>query len=293
MRIVHLSDLHAVCRPRLGELRPDKRLLGTFNHYLRRAREHDWTRVQRAVARTQLLTPDLVLITGDLATTSQPAEFAQALATLAPLVADTRFELLYVPGNHDHYVARAAGYAALCAAFHTLNRGRWQLADLPLVHDVSGLRLVLVNQARPGRLYLSDGALAPPASATLAAHFADPQFKQKQRRVGLVAHFPLADALGQPLGRRRGCQGDAVLQQAFKQGVIDLAFCGHIHHPFVRWEAHGSVECCAGSVTHSGVFSLLDYDPASGRLEHQWIDVDSADTPAAPPLNPLPLLQEG
>ena len=59
-----------------------------------------------------------------------------------------------------------------------------------------------------------------------------------------------------------------------------MAFCGHIHKPFVRWESAGSVELCAGSLTISGLFNRIEYDLRANRLAHEWIDVD-LDTPAA------------
>lgn len=276
MRIVHFSDIHAFQPP--SGVRPwlDKRLLGTFNHVFRRRRHHDWSRLERAVARIRLLRPDLVLLTGDISTISNPREFEQSLEALDPLVQDSGLELIYVPGNHDHYTHCAASVAALHRAFGILNRQRWSIDDLPVMHNVGFLRLIMVNQACPAPPWGSWGRLSPAAVTRLRTMLADRHLRDDHHRVALVQHFPLFNRHGLPERSRRACHDNEVLVEAFKDGRIDLAFCGHIHQPYVRWESHGSAEFCGGSLTNTGLFNLIEFDPKTNRIAHEWVDVDRA-----------------
>ena len=137
-----------------------------FNHLVRRARKHRWELAVAAAEKIPALNPDVVVCSGDLATISAPREFEQAVQTLLPLVDDTSFELLYVPGNHDYYTHDPVCVEHLRQAFHTMNRGRWQLGELPLAHTFEGVEFVLVNEARPEPPY-SSGIRIPsrPSSA--------------------------------------------------------------------------------------------------------------------------------
>ena len=70
MRIVHFSDIHAHNPVPNWRCAFDKRLLGTLNFYLRRARWYQWQRVAEAVQQIRMLCPDVVICTGDYTTIS-------------------------------------------------------------------------------------------------------------------------------------------------------------------------------------------------------------------------------
>jgi len=290
MRIIHFSDVHAG-----GWLRDwtglfDKRLLGTANHLLRRARHHRWARLDAAVRQIRLLNPDVVLCTGDITSLSEPAEFRQAAAALEPLVCDRRFEFIYVPGNHDCYVPSRRLRQALADHFYQLNRHRWTLSALPAALDCKGLRLLALNEATPGPLIGSFGRLSSDSAAWLRRELGDAQQAPPAGPpLALVHHYPLRDASGRPLGWRRSCHGAEDLGQAWDAGRLRFSFCGHIHSPFIRCDGGDRVEICAGSLTHFGVFSLVDYEPATGTMQHRWVTVDD-DGPSAivPMANALP-----
>ncbi len=274
MRIVHFSDIHAGgC---VKDLRGifDKRLLGTLNHFLRRRHKHVWGRVERAVTLIKQLNPDIVVCTGDLTTLGEPSEFEQAFEALAPLAADKRFELLYVPGNHDCYVPRKECQQSLRQMFHMLNRERWTLDELPLSFAFQQARFLLVNQAVPAPLYASWGQITRRTETWIGEHFA-----AGDGRDILVSHYPLFDPDGYRLSWRRRCKNSECLENAYRNGRIRLALCGHIHTPFVREESDGTMEICAGSLTFAGKLNSVDFSPQTGNLSQRWIDVPDHDEP--------------
>lgn len=269
MRIIHFSDIHAV--PRLGSVSSyfDKRLLGYFNYRLRRRAHMDWNHVQRFVQRVKTLEPDLVICTGDMTTLGEPREFDLAKQALAPLVEDDSFDFLYVPGNHDAYVKRKASQASLHQAFKWFNRDRWRLDQLPLVHTCGELKFLLLNQGSPAPLWGSYGTLDERTRQWLDKHL--PSLFEEPHQIVLISHFPLFDENGKALHWRRACRHVGPLQEALRNGQIALALCGHIHRPFTREEPEGGLELCAGSLTQSGTFALIEYEAASETFQSSWL----------------------
>lgn len=287
MRIVHFSDIHAHTPFPGWRGLGDKRLLGTLNFYLRRARSHDWPSVAEAVHQIRLLGPDLVIYTGDLTTISDPAEFAQACEALQPLADDRRFEFLCIPGNHDRYIPGDEVRQCLAASFRRLNRDRWELADLPLCHEFRRARFLLVDESCPAPFYGSWGQLDERTRNWLAAQLPAGPGRSPQPAV-LVGHFPLLDARGRPLSARRNCRGSEEPRAALRDGRLRLSLCGHIHHPFVRREASGSLEFCAGSLPQCGGFYVIDFDVANNCLDWRWVPVTSCrQAPPAPEVTGL------
>ncbi|MCJ8332050.1 MAG: metallophosphoesterase [Lentisphaeria bacterium] len=246
----------------------DKRLLGTANHILRRHRTHHWERVAKAVDRIQYLNPDLVVCTGDFTTLSEDQEFDQALDALAPLINNSSFEFLFVPGNHDHYVKSAKITKKLSDSCYTLSRERWKLNDYPQMIQYKGVNFLLFNQARPAPFYASYGELDPDMKNWMGRTVKDEKFI-------LINHYPLYDANGISLSWRRRCINNEFLQTAFNDAQIPIAFCGHIHHEYSRTGPNNHLEICSGSLTHTGIMSLVDYLPEENTIRHEWIDIDT------------------
>jgi 3',5'-cyclic AMP phosphodiesterase CpdA len=270
MRIVHFSDIHAG-----GPIDHisgffDKRILGTLNFYARRRHKHDWSLMGPAIERIQALEPDVVICTGDLASTSSPHEFDLAVAALRPLIDDTSFDLFCVPGNHDRYVANRRCAAAFDAAFTAVNRGRWGGADLPAKVVVDGLRMIFVDHAVPVGWRVSNGRVSDAAAAWLKAELAtdDPAIKATL----LANHYPIHKADGADLAHRRSCHNNEAVREAYADGRIDVVLCGHIHTPFARHDGEAA-EYCGGSLTFARKLNILDYDAAAGTFDQQWIDV--------------------
>jgi 3',5'-cyclic AMP phosphodiesterase CpdA len=283
MRIVHLSDIHVGRLPRSPRALFDKRVLGAANYLLRRARQFHLEYLRRACADIGRLKPELVVCTGDITCIGTPEEHEAACALLEPLCSAGAHRFLYLPGNHDAYVGAADCRAALARSFQRLNRGRWELDDLPLEWQVSGLRLLLLNGARPVSCFLSSGALAPATLAWLSRRLALPR-EDGECRVA-VCHFPLRGATGKALGRRRRLEGADAVWQHVDEGRLDLVLSGHVHAPFARWDADGRGEVCAGSLTLHGSYSVLDWTPGTRRFRQFFVDVTASREPELPAID--------
>lgn len=277
MRIVHMSDLHVARFSRSPRAYCDKRLLGTTNHLLRRARNIHPEYWDRAMDRIARLRPELVVCTGDITCVGSPEEYAAALALLEPLRQQYGERFLFLPGNHDAYVAAPECRAALAHAFHRLNHERWQLAEMPLEWRHGGLTFLLLDAARPVGCLLSSG-VAPPAALTwLSDRLARPRAEGECRV--LLCHFPLRGADGRPLARRRRMEGADVVLEHLRQGRLDVVLSGHIHEPFARWRTDGCGEVCAGSLMLRGCFSVLDWTPGTRRFRQFFVDVSAPADP--------------
>ena len=80
MLIAHLSDLHVLAKGKLAYGRVDTAPM-----------------VERAIAHVKNLSPDVVVITGDLVHNVEPAEYAK----LKQLLSSLTIPLYLLPGNHD------------------------------------------------------------------------------------------------------------------------------------------------------------------------------------------------
>ncbi len=280
MRIVHLSDLHVGRLPKSPGALFDKRLLGAANQLLRRARHVHPEYLQRAGEEIARLKPELVVCTGDITCIGSPEEYEAACALLQPLYSATGHHFLFLPGNHDAYVGAAPCRAALADAFQRLNGGRWGLDELPLEWQLSGLRFLLLDGARPVSCLLSSGSLSAATLDWLARRLALPR-EESECRVA-VCHFPLRGRGGEALNWRRRLAGADEVWQHLQEGRLDLVLSGHVHVPFARWDAAGRGEVCAGSLTMAGCFSVLDWTPGTRRFRQFFVDVTTPREPELP-----------
>jgi 3',5'-cyclic AMP phosphodiesterase CpdA len=271
MRIAHISDIHVGCWTRDWTAFFDKRLLGQLNYYLRRRPAFRPEYLQRAVVRIAEIKPDLVVCTGDLTCVGSEEEFTAALSALNPLVDLPDCDLIYVPGNHDAYVWNVACEQSLDLAFRRLNRGRWGRQQLPQVLAYGDLRVFVLDECLPTNCLMSSGRLTPQAREGFEAWTS--RVRQPGERRMMVGHFPIRDGACMPLAYRRRLFGADTVWQAMRASRVDVRLCGHVHTPFIRRDAGGTMEICAGSLTATGVFGLLEYTPRDGAFSHSWVSV--------------------
>lgn len=269
-RIIHFSDIH-FGRPDFS-LRAlfDKRLLGNLNYLARRRGKLDEGCVDALLARCRELSPDLVVCSGDITCVGTPKEFAVGIEKLTPFRDLAGSAFCYVPGNHDAYVRDRSCQEALREACARLNPGLADPhAEFAILEDLPGCAAAMMNQARPVGCLLSSGRISEGAGCQAAA------WLERISRAGtgqpriLIGHFPLRHADGSPLAWRRRLRGAAWLAGMIDADRLDLYLCGHIHTPYVRISAHGGVECCAGSLTQSRQFAVIEID-AGGRINHRF-----------------------
>lgn len=271
MRIVHFSDIHVGRWTRDVSALFDKRLLGMANFLLRRRAQVNEPLIHLAVARIRGLSPDVVVCTGDLTCVGAPEEFAAARRLLQPLREDPAFEFFAVPGNHDAYVANPACVNARRETFEALNEDSVNLDDFPVEIRRGGVVLLFVQEAAPRGPLASSGELSAFSRQWLREQSDKPR-GPAQRRIA-VGHFPVRDASGAPLPRRRRLIGADTLAGLLDAGRIDAALCGHVHTPFRRDMPSGSFEVCAGALSIFGKLNVIDYCPDCGELVQHWEDV--------------------
>jgi DNA repair exonuclease SbcCD nuclease subunit len=277
VRIVHFSDVHF---GRFGfsfRALLDKRLLGMVNFMLNRRGTVDEDALPRLVKRMGQLDPDLVVCSGDITCVGTPAEFAAATQALSPLSANPRWRFVYVPGNHDAYVAAKACRRAMEQAEQALNPGQEDAGAPFRAFQLGGVNVALVKQAHPTNIFLSTGAMGREASARLKEWCAAKGPGRSAPKL-LVGHFPTSNAEGAPLGWRRQLNGAATVARELDEGNIGLYLCGHIHSPFLRKFPSGAIQCCSGSLTIKGSFAVIDMEP-DGNVVHRWGNVGGPEAP--------------
>jgi 3',5'-cyclic AMP phosphodiesterase CpdA len=234
--LAHLSDPHLgpIPTPRLAEL-VNKRGLGLINWYRKRHRHHRGDVLDAIVADMKAHAPGHIAVTGDLVNISLPAEFARAARWLGDLGAPQ--DVTLVPGNHDAYIARAAGFAALHWGDYMRGdpnppplRGEGSEGVFPFVRRRGPLAIVALTTSVPTGPFMATGRLGERQLArlaeTLAALSREPVF-----RVVLIHHPPIPNR-GHYM--KRLIDGPKLRALLAKHGA-ELLLYGHNHEQQLMW----------------------------------------------------------
>lgn len=222
LRIVHLSDVHIwrlTFNPaNLG----NKRLFGVASLMTRRARKFRLERLAEVVDRVVALRPDHVLITGDLTTTSLPAEFQEAREALALLLTDPG-RATVIPGNHDRYTPDSVR-----GRFFEQTFGPFAGAgEYPWVRRLDSSTAILALD--PTRAAWTARGLLPENQLTAARRLWEVQRETVDRWI-IACHYPL-DA---PPEFRAELRSKRLLNAEEVAGWLatigpHLYCCGHVH----------------------------------------------------------------
>ena len=179
--------------------------------------------LQKAIEEINTLSPDVVLVTGDLTEEGLKTEFQMAAKYLKKIKSD---KIIYVSGNHDY---RSTGYL--------LFRQYFPFSQLTQIDDTV---IAVVSSARPDR---DDGEVGHRQNLwlenTLSKH------QDKMKIVAIHHHvIPVPDT-----GADQITVIDAgdILRSLTKSNV-DLVLCGHRHRPW-RWQIEKMKVIHAGSVS--------------------------------------------
>ena len=266
MRLAHFSDIHVTHFPLAGQFAL-KRLLAVGSYTVARRGAHfagSDERIAALLADVDGQQVDHAICTGDVTGVSTEAEFAQVAAVFGPERLRQPLRFTVIPGNHDRYVASAAGgfekhFGALC------NGGRF-----PLVKELPGeVTLVCVDAALPTNLIDSSGLIGPDQRAKLTAILTDASLRSKFVVLGF--HYGLLRMNGQRDGRNHGLRDDTEMLELIDRPEVnlDLVIHGHLHRPFrIRTQRRTIVN--AGSATDLHVngagYNVYDIDIATRRL---------------------------
>ena len=176
------------------------------------------------------LSPDLIVISGDLTQRARPAQFAAARGFIAGLGAP----VLAVPGNHDAPLLNIV--QRLCDPW----RG-WRGLGARAVWADDRVVVAGVNTADP-RVW-KRGRFTPALQGELARAFAT---AGSRRRIA-VLHHPIQHPPEDPQGPLRGA---ALAAQALAGLGVCMVLSGHLHRPGAAplTAAPGVLQVLAGSV---------------------------------------------
>ncbi|MDH7563727.1 MAG: metallophosphoesterase [Candidatus Bathyarchaeota archaeon] len=169
------------------------------------------------------LSPDIVLVTGDLTENGLVSEFKQAAKELKKIRSEKK---IYVSGNHDY---RSTGYLLFKEYF-----------PFTQVTETDDVAIIVLSSARPDR---DDGEVGNRQNLWLERTLQ--KYKDKVKVVSIHHHvIPVPDT-----GADQITVIDAgdVLRSLVKSKT-DLVLCGHRHRPW-RWEFEGIEVIHAGSVS--------------------------------------------
>jgi 3',5'-cyclic AMP phosphodiesterase CpdA len=176
-----------------------------------------------AIKEINALSPDVVLVTGDLTENGLISEFQTASKELRKLKTE---KILYVSGNHDY---RSTGYL-LFKEFFSFSQ----------VTEIGDAVIVILSSARPDR---DDGEVGHRQNLWLENTLE--KYKDQVKIVAIHHHIiPVPDT-----GADQITIVDAgdVLRSLIKSKV-DLVLCGHRHRPW-RWKIEDMLVVHAGSVS--------------------------------------------
>lgn len=287
MKLAHFSDIHVTHFPLSGDFAV-KRLAAVASYTLAGRGRHfvgSDERIARLLEDVDAQGVDHALCTGDLTGVSTEAEFERVAQLFGPrLEQPGRYTV--IPGNHDRYVASAAGrferhFGKLCEG-----------GAFPFVKALpGGVTLVALDVARPTSVIDSSGLAGPAQLKQLEAILTDPGLKD--RFVVVALHYGLLRAEGQRDKRNHGLRDDLELMALVDREdvTVDLVLHGHMHRPYVvQTKRRQTIN--AGSATDLHVrgcgYHVYTIDAAtfSVRIERRAWD-DAAQRYAAQPESPL------
>lgn len=176
-----------------------------------------------AVEEINGMSPDVVLVTGDLTENGLISEFKMAAEELRKLETE---KIIYVSGNHDY---RSTGYL-LFKEFFSFSQ----------ITELDGVVITVLSSARPDR---DDGEIGHRQNLWL-----ERTLEKHTDRVRIVAiHHHIIPIPDTGADQITVIDAGDVLRSLVKSGV-NLVLCGHRHRPW-RWRIEKMLVAHAGSVS--------------------------------------------
>ena len=156
--------------------------------------------------------PDALIFTGDLADTGQPDAYRKLRDLVEPLASRLQSEVIWVMGNHDNRASLRE---------HLL-RETPSMAPMDRVHDIAGLRVVVLDTSVPGHHH---GEISPAQLNWLAAQLTEPA----PFGTILAMHHPPIPSV-QDLAVAVELRDQAPLAQVLHRTDVRSILAGHLHY---------------------------------------------------------------
>ena len=231
MRIVLFGDIHLY---RLW-LAPwqllSKRILGQTNLLVNRRRRFRHNLLRSMVGQAIELNPDMLLLSGDVTTTSLKREFEDVARALKPLA--DRVPTVLVPGNHDRYTFSAARSRLIDRMLEAWVPGRF-----PHTRELTDRWRLLALDAAAPRVYNARGRLGAVQFEAAKRYVAS--LDQTQGLV-VLCHYPCALPGHVHEHESHALQERDALRQLLEQSKARVVYLhGHIHQPWHHEPGDGS-----------------------------------------------------
>ncbi len=266
LRVAHISDLH-FGKVTLSPLQFfSKRWIGNLNLALARKRSLAPEKLDSLLTLLQGLRVDLVVVTGDLSTTSLKDEFLKAKEFLSRLE-NAGIKTVIIPGNHDHYTQRAWKQRRFYDFFPSHeNRGLDLRTDgIAVIELNTTWTMVALDTALATALTSSRGLFSPDHEKKL---FDALSAIPKSKNIMIINHFPLF----QHERSSKILERAPALQETLKNfSNIRFYLHGHTHnHCIADLRANGlPIILDSGSTADQqrGSWNLIDLLPYSAELQ--------------------------
>ena len=234
MRIALIGDVHLYSLSVHPKRLLGKRALAHTNLLMNRRRRFNHALMPALVKEVGSLSPEMVLFSGDVTTSSLESEFEDFVELVQPLVdvdaPGGGVPAVLVPGNHDRYTFRSRRKKRIETLLERVMPSEFpHTRPLKPGRDGGGWRLLALDSAVPNRFF-SRGALGSAQYASALEQIA----KVKEGEGLLVlCHYPVAVPPRVPTAWSHDLKEDKGLREALaacRGRVVYLH--GHIHKPW-------------------------------------------------------------
>ena len=200
-----------------------RRIMGQSNLWLNRRFRFNHQLLDPIFDRVRDMKPDLILLSGDVTTTSLEDEFLDIERYLRPL--SEEFRTILVPGNHDRYTFRSAKARRIEQMLHGILPDEFPHFE----HLVGRWNLLALDSATPGFM-LSRGALGPTQMEGLRHRLSE---LTPDDGLIVLCHYPVALPKGVPSSWAHSLAEEKDLRQMLSVAPPRVVFLhGHIHRPW-------------------------------------------------------------
>ena len=223
MKLAHLSDLHFAAWEWSAKQFFSKRWIGNLNFIFGRKGNFDYERLSSLPQLLLSLQVSTVFITGDLSTTSAPAEFAKAQKFTSQFK-NLGIEVLSIPGNHDHYTHSAYKHRL----FYQYFPSSWGTGDLKTDGFTAkelepGLWIVGLDTAIATSWLYSTGKFSTHTEQALDAWLCS---LPASNQVIMINHFPFFQ---HEAPRKQLVNGERLQRLLEKYPLVKMYCHGHTH----------------------------------------------------------------
>lgn len=266
MRLAVLGDIHGFKLLVPPWKLANKRLAGQVNLWVNRRRRFTHPMMPQLLEHMAGQQPDMLVLTGDITTSSLPEEFAMVRSWLEPLAKVLPKGVRYVPGNHDRYTGGSKRSKRVELAMGPGGAG-WMPEAFPAREPINaGWQMISLDAARP-RLTDSTGSLGMGQLAGLKTLLRQPAMTTNGKAADdqptgtiILCHYPAI----LPDGKHEH-DNHALVERTQMANLITkylagdasrqvLYLHGHIHEPWldervIAGEAGGSAGDEGGKLT--------------------------------------------